>query len=48
MDKFSLGMSRTDIESEISKALLESFSKARSNEAYICLKMLNQMLPQDL
>lgn len=52
MSKFSLGMSIEDIEREIGKAVENCFRKSlvqpTNREMYICLKMLDKILPQNL
>lgn len=52
MSKFSLGMSIEDIEKEIGKAVENCFRKSlvqpTNREMYICLKMLDKILPQNL
>lgn len=50
MSKFSSGMRLDEIEREIARAVNNSFKgqASRSRESYMCLKMLNAILPQDL
>lgn len=47
MSKFSAHMPLKEIEVEISKAIKSSFHNS-GREAYICLKMIDKMLPQSL
>lgn len=50
MSKFSLGVSLEEIEREIAKAMSACFKKngQNSKEVYVCLKMIDKILPQNL
>jgi hypothetical protein len=50
MSKFSLGVSLDEIERELGKALSACFKKNSQNsrEVYICLKMIDRIIPQSL
>ena len=50
MSKFSLGVSLEEIEREIAKALSACFKRNTSNsrDVYVCLKMIDRILPQNL
>lgn len=50
MSQFSSGMDLREIEREIANAVNSSFSTKQegARDSYICLKMINKLLPQDL
>jgi hypothetical protein len=51
MSKFSLGVSLEEIERELGKALSACFknnSQNSSREVYVCLKMIDKIIPQNL
>lgn len=50
MSQFSSGMDLREIEREIANAVNSSFTikQEGARDSYICLKMINKILPQDL
>jgi len=50
MSRFSAGMTLTDIEKELTKAVNSALftSYGKTNEAFECLKMIDKILPQNL